>query len=1095
MKLYNKRKDEKEIRIKLKKKNRKIIKNNKPKLSKDKNDKKFISIYNNEMKKMNVSYIIQRKNNNFNDNILLIFPMKFPIKFRKLFSTLIFFLLIFINLTSILTESNKRNILLESSEITLTINGTGSIKFLSDKFFQLYNPCQIYINNVLQTEIKNEYNFDYQNYTINFVKIIWDININTTKLMFSGCINITEIDLSKFETSNINNMNSMFDGCSSLIFLNLSNISTNEVTTMYNMFCSCSKLTSLDLSNFNTSKVTDIAGIFANCNKLEYINFKLLKLKNDVFADSFHYGCNEKLIICSENEDKKMASLLKQNKSVHCYSNNFTKICKCYSSKTTFDYKFMCDICGKNYIIKENAPNDIDNPYINCYEEIEGYYLDENDWNYKPCYISCKICETNGDIDRNNCTECKEEYKYEINITNSNYKNCYINNPFYTIQSEINTYNYESTIIYKTDNTINIIKSKINIYNYESTIIYKTDNTINIIKSEENTINIHPQVQNKSISNLIYELINDININDLNNGNDKKIIISNKQIIFTSTANQKNNEEENNITMNLGQCENILKDNYNISNNSSLYILQIISEEIGMKIPKIEYEIYYPIKYDNLFEKLNLSFCKGSKIDILISVKIDGPLDIYNSSSDYYNNICYKTTSKSGTDISLNDRRNEFVNNNITLCEENCKLIAYDYIKEKSKCSCDIKTSISSYDDIKFNKNDFFKSFIGIKNIMNINILKCYKTVFQLKELMNNYGFFIVGFLFIFYFLTLIIFISNSYGNYVKEIKNIILALKFDEIPTKKNYIINKPMIKKKNIKINNKANYIIHKKNKIDIIKYNQSKIKNNSKHFLLNSKDNPIKKQDKIKKEKLSKNNLLTKRILKRKEFELNSLNYQEALKIDHRSYCQYYCHLLKYNHPISFSFATYNDYNIRIIKKFLFFFSFSLDLTINALFFTDETIHKIYQDKGKFNFLYQIPQTLYSTLIGKFIDSLIKYLALSQDIITGLKQVKVKKNLERKHKKLLRTLKFKFIYFFLSTFIFIIFFWYYISCFCGIYINSQSHLINDSLISLLTSFFIPLMLNLMPCMFRMAAINVKKPSRKCLYKFSMFLENFFN
>jgi len=83
----------------------------------------------------------------------------------------------------------------------------------------------------------------------------------------------------------------------------------------------------------------------------------------------------------------------------------------------------------------------------------------------------------------------------------------------------------------------------------------------------------------------------------------------------------------------------------------------------------------------------------------------------------------------------------------------------------------------------------------------------------------------------------------------------------------------------------------------------------------------------------------------ILERKEFKLNSLDYEEALKIDHRSYCQYYYHLLKYNHPISFSFASYNDYNIQIIKKFLFFFSFSLDLTINALFFTDETIHKIY------------------------------------------------------------------------------------------------------------------------------------------------------
>ena len=44
--------------------------------------------------------------------------------------------------------------------------------------------------------------------------------------------------------------------------------------------------------------------------------------------------------------------------------------------------------------------------------------------------------------------------------------------------------------------------------------------------------------------------------------------------------------------MNLGQCENILKKDYNISKNNSLYILQIISEEEGMKIPKIEYEIY-----------------------------------------------------------------------------------------------------------------------------------------------------------------------------------------------------------------------------------------------------------------------------------------------------------------------------------------------------------------------------------------------------------------------------------------------------------------------------------------------------------------------
>ena len=32
--------------------------------------------------------------------------------------------------------------------------------------------------------------------------------------------------------------------------------------------------------------------------------------------------------------------------------------------------------------------------------------------------------------------------------------------------------------------------------------------------------------------------------------------------------------------MDLGQCEYIIKNNYNISKNNSLYILQIISEEV-----------------------------------------------------------------------------------------------------------------------------------------------------------------------------------------------------------------------------------------------------------------------------------------------------------------------------------------------------------------------------------------------------------------------------------------------------------------------------------------------------------------------------------
>ena len=49
-----------------------------------------------------------------------------------------------------------------------------------------------------------------------------------------------------------------------------------------------------------------------------------------------------------------------------------------------------------------------------------------------------------------------------------------------------------------------------------------------------------------------------------------------------------------------------------------------------------------------------------------------------------------------------------------------------------------------------------------------------------------------------------------------------------------------------------------------------------------------------------------------LKRKDFEINSLEYEEAFTLDKRNYFQYYISLLKNNHPIIFSFSFYKDYN---------------------------------------------------------------------------------------------------------------------------------------------------------------------------------------
>ena len=48
--------------------------------------------------------------------------------------------------------------------------------------------------------------------------------------------------------------------------------------------------------------------------------------------------------------------------------------------------------------------------------------------NYKQCYESCKICKINGDHYIHNSLECKDQYKYNANLENTDYKNCYMEN-------------------------------------------------------------------------------------------------------------------------------------------------------------------------------------------------------------------------------------------------------------------------------------------------------------------------------------------------------------------------------------------------------------------------------------------------------------------------------------------------------------------------------------------------------------------------------------------------------------------------------------------------------------------------------------------
>ena len=150
----------------------------------------------------------------------------------------------------------------------------------------------------------------------------------------------------------------------------------------------------------------------------------------------------------------------------------------------------------------------------------------------------------------------------------------------------------------------------------------------------------------------------------------------------------------------------------------------------------------------------------------------------------------------------------------------------------------------------------------------------------------------------------------------------------------------------------------------------------------------------------------------------------------------------------------------------------------------------MHKIYKDSGAYNILYQIPQILYSSITSSVINMILKTLSLSERDILKIKQEKDVDNYFKKANQIEKCIKIKFIMFFIISILLMLFFWYYISCFCAVYTNTQTILFKDTLISFTLSMLYPFGLNLLPGLFRIPSLRSEKKDKKCLYSFSQII-----
>ena len=471
-------------------------------------------------------------------------------------------------------------------------------------------------------------------------------------------------------------------------------------------------------------------------------------------------------------------------------------------------YKYQCiDDCSKDKIYTYEHNNrcylmcpintyqleDVNNS--KCYDAPpNNYYLDKKNSIYKKCYETCDTCITEGNKTNHNCINCRNNFQFYTNT--KNITNCYnICEYFYYFDefdnfhcTEFCTDRYNKTIFEKKICIDSCLNDDKYIYEYSNTCFEKCPNetivneTLHICYKEEiiettiiNSISLEEEF------NLEVEKYRKM-INNFNASENKDIIKKDKnkniQYQLTTSENQKNSSCNNLSTIDLGTCEDRLKSENGIDPSLPLIIFKIDYFPPDSLIPIIGYEIYHPITK----EKLNLSLCEDVFMKLNIPINIDeNNLFKYDPNSKFYTDNCFSYTTENGTDIIMKDRKQEFSDNKLSICEDDCTFVEYNQQDKQSSCDCKIKNKENTILEILESTNQLGNNFkneesdtTSASSASNIISITCTKALFSKDGLKNNISSYILIIFITHYLVSILLFIKCGYPMLINDIKKII---------------------------------------------------------------------------------------------------------------------------------------------------------------------------------------------------------------------------------------------------------------------------------------------------------------------------------
>ena len=606
------------------------------------------------------------------------------------------------------------------------------------------------------------------------------------------------------------------------------------------------------------------------------------------------------------------------------------------------------------------------------------------------------------------------------------------------------------------------------------------------------------------------------------------------------------------------ECFEIVKEKYNIKEN---LVFSYIAKFLGGE-KQFPFSLYNPkngerLEYEKICEEATFDIendislkLNKSKIDIDSLLYLsEQNIDVFNISSIFYTDICYHFDSPIDKDIALKDRVSLYYPN-ITLCENGCKTKGINLTTFRALCECKLNNLLGSN---LFENNLLYQSYIGeIQDLIsktNIEVLRCYKDIFNSKYLISNVGVYIILFLFVsLIILTIIYFCKNAFSiqKYIfditekflshflskktnvgiKNYKNSMELIKNE--PVKKKKKISKDNDKGKNKKIRQKqksktkAPTRIDKKKKTNVIQQKKRKILQKNKsiknHFIHDEmindfSNNNNQKQnfgistnsieeiykynkfsnkfnfDKDKNELLkNKNDMILDEYLKT---DLDDLDYDDAIKRDNRKFSKFFFEKVKANQMISNTFCTVDPLRPRSIKIILLILDIDLYLFVNGLFFNEEYVSEIFNSNEPENFFTFVPRSIerffYTTLVSVIVGYVIDCFFIEEKKIKKL-FIREKDNiiiLKYEISQIIKNTQKRNKWFIILSFIIIIITFYYVFCFNSIYPHMRSEWIKSSILIIIAMQILSFLACLLEAIIRFISFRCKSEK---IYKISL-------